>query len=99
MRALHSCFAWEFYSIGILKFVGDSVGFASPLLLNQLVAFIESKSEKKEDGYFYAMGLCLAALVCELDLLLMLLSNFRKESMIIIVIMYFYYSCPVQRTF
>lgn len=66
MRALHSCFAWEFYSIGILKFVGDCVGFASPLLLNQLVAFIESKSEKKEDGYFYAIGLCLAALVSAL---------------------------------
>ncbi|KAK3914649.1 Multidrug resistance-associated protein 7 [Frankliniella fusca] len=66
LKALHSCFAWEFYSVGILKFLGDSVGFASPLLLNLLVKFIESKSEKKEDGYFFALGLCLAALVSAL---------------------------------
>ena len=65
IRALHSCFGWEFYGIGILKFIGDCVGFASPLLLNHLVTFIESKSEKKEDGYFFAVGLCLAALICK----------------------------------
>lgn len=66
VRALHTCFGWEFYSIGILKFIGDAVGFASPLLLNQLVTFIESKSEKKEDGYFFALGLSLAALISSL---------------------------------
>lgn len=65
-RALHSCFGMEFYGIGALKFLGDSVGFLSPILLNQLVTFIESKSEKKEDGYFFAIGLCLSALVTAL---------------------------------
>lgn len=66
LRALHSCFAWEFYSVGVIKFLGDAVGFASPLLLNLLVKFIESKSERKEDGYFFALGLCLTALISAL---------------------------------
>lgn len=41
LRALHSCFALQFYSIGLLKFVSDTAGFAGPMLLNRMVLFVE----------------------------------------------------------
>lgn len=40
-KALHSCFGFEFYIIGVLKLLADVSGFAGPLLLNKLVVFIE----------------------------------------------------------
>ena len=30
-------FGWRYYPLGIVKLVSDSLGFAGPLLLNQLV--------------------------------------------------------------
>ncbi|KOB68493.1 putative abc transporter c family member, partial [Operophtera brumata] len=54
LRALHSCFAFQFYSIGILKLVSDMAGFAGPLLLNKLVSYV------------YAAGLLTATLVSAL---------------------------------
>lgn len=42
-------------------------GFFGPLLLNKLVTFIETKSERVEDGYMYAAGLCAITLTGELD--------------------------------
>ncbi|KAG6455079.1 hypothetical protein O3G_MSEX009011 [Manduca sexta] len=66
LRALHTCFAWQFYSIGILKFVSDMVGFAGPLLLNKLVAFVEDETIDQHLGYVYASGLMIATLVSTL---------------------------------
>ena len=57
LRALHTCFGFQFYSIGILKLLSDSAGFMGPLLLNKLVTFIETKSESVNEGYLYAAGL------------------------------------------
>lgn len=62
-RVLHKCFGLQFYSIGLLKFSGDALGFAGPLLLHELVTFIENKDEDAVKGYIYAGGLCGAALV------------------------------------
>lgn len=65
LRVLHKCFGVQFYSIGVLKLVGDGLGFAGPLLLHELVTFIENKDGDTITGYTYAGGLCGAALVGE----------------------------------
>lgn len=65
LRVLHKCFGVQFYSIGVLKLVGDGLGFAGPLLLHELVTFIENKDGDTISGYTYAGGLCGAALVGE----------------------------------
>lgn len=51
LRALHTCFALQFYSIGILKLISDMAGFAGPLLLNRLVAFVQDESIDEHLGY------------------------------------------------
>ncbi|KAF4523999.1 hypothetical protein B566_EDAN013841 [Ephemera danica] len=56
-KALHRCFGWQFYSIGILKFIADVAGFFGPMLLHGLVTFIENKNEPMKNGYMYAIGL------------------------------------------
>ena len=43
LKALHKAFGVRYYSIGILKFLGDCLGFAGPLLLHALVSFMENK--------------------------------------------------------
>lgn len=63
LRALHRCYGLRFYSIGILKFLADLAGFASPMLLNGLVNFIENKNERIELGLMYAGGLFLATTI------------------------------------
>jgi ATP-binding cassette subfamily C (CFTR/MRP) protein 10 len=57
VRALHTCFGFQFYSIGVLKLLSDGAGFMGPLLLNKLVTFIEMKSESVREGYLYTAGL------------------------------------------
>lgn len=57
VRALHKCFAVQFYSIAVLRFIADCSAFAGPMLLNKLVAFVEDKSEDVKWGYIYAAGL------------------------------------------
>ncbi|KAJ9574314.1 hypothetical protein L9F63_026040, partial [Diploptera punctata] len=57
LKALHTCFGVQFYSIGLLKLIADFAGFMGPLLLNKLVTYIETKSESMEDGFLYAAGL------------------------------------------
>ena len=41
--ALNRAFGWHYYPLGLLKFITDLLGFAGPLLLYQLVSFIENK--------------------------------------------------------
>lgn len=66
VRALHTCFGFQFYSIGILKLVSDGAGFMGPLLLNKLVTFIETGSESVREGYLYAAGLFAVTLIVAL---------------------------------
>ncbi|GFQ88371.1 multidrug resistance-associated protein 7 [Trichonephila clavata] len=55
---LHKIFAWEFYAIGILKFISDVSSFGGPLLLNALVSFLETNDKKPSNkGYYYTLGL------------------------------------------
>lgn len=64
-KALHKCFWVQFYSVGILKFIADCAGFASPMLLNLLISFIENKSEDIKWGYLYAFLLMSTTLICK----------------------------------
>lgn len=63
LKGLHKCFAKEFYGIGILKFVADLAGFVSPLLLHQLMIFIDDASIPVAHGYFYGAGIFFASLI------------------------------------
>ncbi|GFX49240.1 multidrug resistance-associated protein 7 [Trichonephila clavipes] len=55
---LHKIFAWEFYAIGILKFISDVSSFGGPLLLNALVSFLETNDKiPSNKGYYYTLGL------------------------------------------
>ncbi|OAD58395.1 Multidrug resistance-associated protein 7 [Eufriesea mexicana] len=63
LNLLHKCFGWEFYSIGILKFITDSTTFMGPLLLNKLIGFIEDKNETILYGYLYASLIFISALI------------------------------------
>ncbi|CAK1601027.1 unnamed protein product [Parnassius mnemosyne] len=62
-KALHKCFALQFYSIGLLKLISDMAGFAGPMLLNKLVTFVEDENIDQHLGYAYAAGLLIATTV------------------------------------
>lgn len=63
LKLLHNCFGWQFYAVGILKFIADCSGFVGPILLNKLVGFIEDKNEPLSHGYLYASLMFLSALI------------------------------------
>ncbi|KOC61936.1 Multidrug resistance-associated protein 7 [Habropoda laboriosa] len=60
---LHKCFGWEFYSVGILKFITDLTSFMGPLLLNKFIGFIENKNEPVSHGYLYATLIYMSAFI------------------------------------
>ena len=62
MRALSKQFLREFLAIGVLKFVADCAGFASPILLNLVVQFMEDKDADHRWGYAYAFGLAASSM-------------------------------------
>ncbi|KAG7213689.1 hypothetical protein KM043_002932 [Ampulex compressa] len=62
-RLLHKCFGWEFYAVGILKFIADCAMFTGPMLLNKLIGFIEDKEEPLSYGYLYASLIFITALI------------------------------------
>ncbi|XP_078671973.1 ATP-binding cassette sub-family C member 10-like [Branchiostoma floridae x Branchiostoma belcheri] len=63
MKGLHGAFGMQYYSLGILKLLGDGLGFAGPLLLNLLVSFMENSNEPMLHGYMYALGLFSSTLI------------------------------------
>ncbi|KAL3874278.1 hypothetical protein ACJMK2_037317 [Sinanodonta woodiana] len=63
LSALHKTFGLEYYSIGLLKLLADSLGFAGPILLNLIVSYIENKNETETNGYIYACGLLIVTLL------------------------------------
>lgn len=60
---LHQCFGWEFYAVGILKFIADCSLFMGPILLNKLIGFIEDKKEPISHGYLYAFLIILSSII------------------------------------
>lgn len=64
LRILHREFAVEFYCVGILKLVSDLGSLATPLLLHELLLFIENTEKTQmNEGYFYAGGILLASMI------------------------------------
>ncbi|KAJ7321461.1 Multidrug resistance-associated protein 7 [Desmophyllum pertusum] len=61
LSALHHSFGRQYYCVGLLKLTGDALSFSGPLLLHALVSFMENKQEPMSHGYYYALGLFLAA--------------------------------------
>ncbi|KAL1438481.1 hypothetical protein MTO96_048092 [Rhipicephalus appendiculatus] len=61
----HRCIGKQYYAIGVLKFLADVLSFASPVLLNRLIMFLEEGPGQGPawSGYAYASGLTLACLV------------------------------------
>lgn len=56
LGALHKCFGFEFYAIGLLRLVADISSFAGPLLLGGMLR--ESGVEPMGNrSYYYALGL------------------------------------------
>ena len=66
LRSLGKLYGKEFMLIGILKFIADSSGFLSPILLNWVVQFMEDKSMDIRLGYLYALGLAGSAFTAAL---------------------------------
>ena len=60
LKALNKTFGFECFLLGILKFLGDSLNFTGPILLNFLVSFMENSKEPIWHGYVYAAGLFLS---------------------------------------
>ena len=42
--ALNKAFGWHYYPLGLIKLFNDCLGFGGPLLLHQLVAFMENRN-------------------------------------------------------
>ncbi|KAM4693780.1 ATP-binding cassette sub-family C member 10 isoform 1-T2 [Discoglossus pictus] len=57
LTALHGNFGFHYYSLGLLKLGATLMGFLGPVLLNQLVNFMESDVEPLSWGVLYTAGL------------------------------------------
>merc|ERR1719376_286636 len=57
VRALWAVFWKPFLGIGSLRLLADLCGFASPILLNAVINFMENRAEDVRWGYLYALGL------------------------------------------
>ncbi|KAI4498656.1 hypothetical protein M0802_006362 [Mischocyttarus mexicanus] len=63
LSLLHKCFGWQFYAVGILKFIADCSSFMGPILLSRLISFIEDKNEPISYGYLYASLIIISSLI------------------------------------
>jgi ATP-binding cassette, subfamily C (CFTR/MRP), member 10 len=61
--ALLRCFGRNFFVLGIFKLSNDIISFSGPLLLSQLVQFVETKDANLKDGCYYAIALFLTTLI------------------------------------
>ena len=60
---LIACFGRKFLVLGIFKLSNDIISFSGPLLLSQLVQFVETKDANLKDGCYYAIALFLTTLI------------------------------------
>ncbi|XP_031634883.1 multidrug resistance-associated protein 7 [Contarinia nasturtii] len=63
-RALHRVFGFEFYAIGVLRFLADMLSFTGPLLMNSLLS--QNSNDQTETNllsYAYAFGLFSTTLI------------------------------------
>ncbi|XP_039594012.1 multidrug resistance-associated protein 7 [Polypterus senegalus] len=57
LSVLHKAFGLKYYMLGVIKLLGSMLGFAGPLLLNDLVTFMESGTAPVSHGVWCAIGL------------------------------------------
>lgn len=63
IKSLLASFGSTFFWLGVLRFLNDCLSFSGPLLLNQLVQFVEIKESNLKDGVMYASLLFLSSLL------------------------------------
>ena len=61
--ALLKCFGRKFFALGVFKLANDCLNFSGPLLLNQLVLFIETDQSSLRQGSEYAAALFITTLL------------------------------------
>ncbi|KAK2986502.1 hypothetical protein RJ640_021377, partial [Escallonia rubra] len=59
-KAICCAYGWPYLRLGLLKVINDCIGFASPLLLNKLIRFLQQGSQNY-DGYILAISLGLTS--------------------------------------
>ncbi|RWS13438.1 multidrug resistance-associated protein 7-like protein, partial [Dinothrombium tinctorium] len=70
LRLLFATFGTKFALIGILKFIADILGFAGPLLLNNIILYLEDKNRLKPEGFYFAFGLFFSTLIASFSITL-----------------------------
>nr|QNH67891.1 ATP-binding cassette transporter subfamily C member 10 [Brachionus rotundiformis] len=66
VKTLVKNFGKEFLFLGFLRLVNDLLGFSGPILLNQLVQFVQVKESQLKTGIYYAMALFVSTLLSSL---------------------------------
>lgn len=66
LRVLHKAFGFRYYMLGLLKLAGNMLGFAGPLLLSNLVGYMEEEEAPVSQGALCAFGLFSSTLVSAL---------------------------------
>uniref|UniRef100_A0A914UWH6 ABC-type xenobiotic transporter n=1 Tax=Plectus sambesii TaxID=2011161 RepID=A0A914UWH6_9BILA len=62
-KTLLRAFGCQYFSLGIVRFIGDSLSFAGPILLHLLITFMQDPAAPIRNGYFYAFGIFAATLL------------------------------------
>ncbi|KAL4612819.1 Multidrug resistance-associated protein 7-like [Arapaima gigas] len=57
LHVLHKAFGLKYYLLGLVKLLGNMLGFAGPLLLSSLVAFMEDSQAPISQGLWCSLGL------------------------------------------
>ncbi|RNA35302.1 Multidrug resistance-associated 7 [Brachionus plicatilis] len=63
IKTLVKSFGKDFLFLGFLRLLNDLLGFSGPILLNQLVQFVQIKESELKIGIYYAMALFFSTLV------------------------------------
>lgn len=63
VQVLHKAFGPRYYMLGVLKLLGNMLGFAGPLLLSSLVGFMERPGAPVSQGAWCALGLFASTLL------------------------------------
>ncbi|RAL41406.1 hypothetical protein DM860_010200 [Cuscuta australis] len=61
-KAICSAYGWSYIYLGLLKVVNDCLGFASPLLLNRLIQYLQ-RGSTHYDGYVLAVSMGLTSVL------------------------------------
>nr|APD26503.1 ATP-binding cassette transporter subfamily C member 10 protein [Brachionus koreanus] len=63
IKTLVKSFGRDFLFLGFLRLANDMLGFSGPILLNQLVQFVQVEASELKNGIFYAIALFFSTLI------------------------------------